>query len=63
MKKLKRQLKNEVKLNEPLKRYTTFRIGGPVEAHVEPRGIEDLRKVLKFARAARKHIFIVVAFS
>jgi len=58
MKKLKRQLKNEVKLNEPLKRYTTFRIGGPVEAHVEPRGIEDLRKVLKFARAARKHIFI-----
>ena len=36
-----------VKLQEPLAPYTLFKIGGPAEALVEPRSIQELAKVVQ----------------
>lgn len=41
------------KFDEPLARYTTFKIGGPADAFVEPRSEAELRSVMEAARAAR----------
>lgn len=41
------------KLDEPLARYTTFKIGGPADVFVEPRSVEELRKVVGIARDAK----------
>jgi len=41
-----------VRFDEPLRLHTSFRIGGPAEAWVEPQDIEELNTVLSFAQAA-----------
>ncbi len=41
-----------MRLEEPLSRHTTFRIGGPAEVFVEPGGLEEVRSVVKACRAA-----------
>src|ERR671933_573526 len=40
------------KLNEPLKRYTAWKIGGPADALLEPSSIEEL---IEAVEVARKH--------
>ncbi|GIW53494.1 MAG: UDP-N-acetylenolpyruvoylglucosamine reductase 1 [Gemmatimonadales bacterium] len=40
----------EVRLNEPLSEYTTYRIGGPASAMVFPRSAEDVAAAVRFAR-------------
>lgn len=45
---LKRSLKGEVLVDEPMARHTTYRIGGPADLFVEPDGIEDLKVLLRF---------------
>lgn len=40
----------QAKLDEPLARYTTFKIGGPADAFVEPRNVDEVAAVLRFAR-------------
>jgi len=47
---LKRQVKGKILLREPLKRHTTFKIGGPADMWVEPRDTKELKKVLRFAK-------------
>ena len=37
------------KLNEPLKRYTAWKIGGPADALLEPRGVEELVEAVQTA--------------
>lgn len=41
----------QAKLNEPLSRYTAWKIGGPADALLEPRGTEELVEAVKTARA------------
>lgn len=41
------------KFDEPLARYTTFKIGGPADAFVEPRSEAELRSVLEIVGEAR----------
>ena len=41
----------EAKLNEPLARYTTFRIGGPADAYIELRDRDALVRVSAFCRS------------
>ncbi len=41
--------KGKISLNEPLARYTTFRIGGEADYYVEPTGIDDLINIVKYA--------------
>jgi len=40
----------EAKLDEPLARYTTFRIGGPADAWLELRARDEARRLLAFCR-------------
>ncbi|MBV9455005.1 MAG: UDP-N-acetylmuramate dehydrogenase [Rubrobacter sp.] len=38
------------KLNEPLKRYTAWKIGGPADALLEPSSVEELMEAVEIAR-------------
>lgn len=46
-------VRGELRLHEPLKRYTSIQIGGPADAFVLPANLEDLKTVLAFAEARR----------
>ncbi|MEO8513210.1 MAG: UDP-N-acetylmuramate dehydrogenase [Ignavibacteria bacterium] len=41
--------KGRIALNEPLARYTTFRIGGEADYYVEPSDIDDVVNIVKYA--------------
>lgn len=47
---LQKSLKGEVKINEPLARYTTWRLGGPAELFCQPQNREELDICLDFAQ-------------
>ncbi len=49
-KKLKHDLRGRVLFGEPLKRHTTFKIGGPAEIWIEPRDLTDLERALELCR-------------
>jgi UDP-N-acetylmuramate dehydrogenase len=40
---------SEVRLDEPMSRHTSFRIGGPADVLVMPRRVEDLGRAVRFA--------------
>lgn len=42
--------KNKILINEPMKKHTTFKIGGLAECLIKIDNIEDLKKTLKFAK-------------
>ncbi|MBI3990598.1 MAG: UDP-N-acetylmuramate dehydrogenase [Candidatus Omnitrophica bacterium] len=48
-----------LRLNEPLSRHTTFRIGGPVDYFIEPADLYQLKKTLSFCRK-EKLAFMVI---
>jgi len=48
-----------VLFDEPLKKHTTFRIGGPCGVWVEPRSERDLREILKLAKAKNKKAYLI----
>lgn len=48
-----------VKFNEPLCNHTSFKIGGPADVLVLPRSLEDIKKVLAFAREKNIPCFIL----
>jgi UDP-N-acetylmuramate dehydrogenase len=58
-----KQVKGVVKLNEPLSRHTTFRIGGAAEVFIEPRDAEQLRLAITLAKRHKKKVFIIGAGS
>ncbi|HWP36078.1 MAG TPA: UDP-N-acetylmuramate dehydrogenase [Gemmatimonadales bacterium] len=49
---LRSRVRGTVRYDEPLARYTTYRLGGPAAALVEPRSVEDVVAALAFAREA-----------
>ena len=48
-----------VKFNEPLQKYTSFRIGGPADVWVEPADVDDVCRVVKQAHGAKIPLFVV----
>lgn len=48
-----------VKFNEPLQKYTSFRIGGPADVWVEPADVDDVRRVVKQAHGAKIPLFVL----
>ncbi len=52
-------LRGEVRFNEPLRDWTSFRIGGPADALVVPADVEDLCRLVRQARTARTPIFVI----
>lgn len=47
---LARRLSGEVRVDEPMARHTTWRIGGPADLFIEPAGVEELAFVLRYLR-------------
>jgi UDP-N-acetylmuramate dehydrogenase len=52
-------LKGSVSFQAPLREYTSFKIGGPADAVVEPADIEDVCLVLQQARTRRIPLFVL----
>lgn len=50
---------DQVKKQEPMKKHTTFRIGGPADFFVTPRNPEAVRAVLKFCREEELPVFVM----
>src|SRR5438046_2437122 len=48
-----------IRLNEPMARRTTLRVGGPADFFIEPANEEDLATVLKCCRAMGLSIFML----
>ncbi|MFQ5482227.1 MAG: UDP-N-acetylmuramate dehydrogenase [Nitrospinaceae bacterium] len=42
-----KQIKGDVRLNEAMSQHTSLRIGGPADVFIQPRGLDDLRTVLR----------------
>lgn len=40
----------QVYLNEPMSKHTTFRIGGAADVFVKPKNIDELKKVIEIAK-------------
>lgn len=56
-------LKGKVRLDEPLKKHTTFKIGGPARFFIEPIDVEDLRLSLGLAKKEGLPVFVIGAGS
>jgi len=48
---LRRELRGQVLVHEPMARHTSFHIGGPADLLVVPRDVTDLKVALAFARS------------
>ena len=51
--------KDLIKTNEPMKNHTSFKIGGPAEIYIKITSIEELQKVLEFAKKENIKITIL----
>ena len=51
--------RNQIKLNEPMSRHTTFGIGGAADCFVMPETIEELQKVIVEVTKANVPFFIL----
>ncbi len=49
----------EVKYNEPMKNHTTTKVGGPCDCMVEPKSIEEIIEVLKYAKANNLCYYVI----
>ena len=49
----------QVLFDEPMKKHTTFRIGGPADVFVMPRTIEEVSKALEICRQEQLPYFIL----
>ena len=54
-----KSLKGRVKLKEPLKNYTTFKIGGRARYFIEPQDFTDLKLLLNFSKRHRIPVFVI----
>src|SRR5438132_12842871 len=52
-------VKGMVRFHEPMRLYTSFRIGGPADALIEPEDAEALRLLLVQARKAKVPVFVL----
>ena len=54
-----KDLKTKVKFREPLRKYTSFKIGGPAEFFIRPASIEELRLALIYTRKQKIPLFLL----
>ena len=55
----RKELKGRVRLKEPLKKHTTFKIGGPAKFFIEPRDLEDLKQLLIICKRYKMPFFVI----
>lgn len=53
------ELRGEVRFNEPMMKYTSFRVGGPAEVMFFPKDLSDLKILLSGARKNNIPVFIL----
>lgn len=51
--------KERIKQNEPMNKHTSFKIGGPAEFYIKITSIEELQKILEFAKKEKIKITIL----
>ncbi|MEK7279894.1 MAG: UDP-N-acetylmuramate dehydrogenase [Nitrospirota bacterium] len=49
----------EIKFNEPMNRYTSFKIGGDADAMIFPEGVDDLKKAVLGIKKHRMPFFVM----
>jgi UDP-N-acetylmuramate dehydrogenase len=59
----RKNLKGRFKTGEPLKKHTTFKIGGPAEFFAEPKDLADLKLLLNLAKKKKLRPLIIGAGS
>ena len=42
--------KEQIYLNEPMSKHTSFKIGGPADIFVKPKNIDELKDIIKIAK-------------
>ena len=47
---IRRLIKGRVLFNVPMKRFTSMKVGGPVDVILFPRNVDELKKVVRYAR-------------
>ena len=50
---------DNVKMQEPMKKHTTFRIGGPADYYLCPHSTEELQKILQICRENKMEFFVL----
>ena len=58
-----KRLNGKVKAREPLKKHTTFKIGGPARLFIEPRDIADLKVLINALKRYRIPLLVIGAGS
>ncbi|MEE9289023.1 MAG: UDP-N-acetylmuramate dehydrogenase [Bacteroidota bacterium] len=56
---IKKFLKGEIKLREPLAKYTSLRIGGAADCYLEPADKDDLVNVIRYVQRSEVPFFII----
>lgn len=56
---LRKRISGGVRLAEPMKNHTSFRIGGPADIFILPESIEDIQEVVKFVHEQSLPLFIL----
>ncbi len=51
--------KDQIYLNEPMSKHTSFKIGGPADIFVKPKNIDELKFIIEIARQNNIPITIV----
>lgn len=51
--------KEQIYLNEPMSKHTSFKIGGPADIFVKPKNINELKDTIKFARGNNIKITVI----
>ncbi|MBR3232656.1 MAG: UDP-N-acetylenolpyruvoylglucosamine reductase, partial [Lachnospiraceae bacterium] len=51
--------KDNILINEPLSRHTSFRIGGPAQRFLMPAGAEEVREAVRILKEAEEPFFIM----
>ena len=56
---LRNRLRGSVRMDVPLARYTTYRVGGPADLFVRPRDLDDLVEAVRFASSEGIPFFVL----
>lgn len=50
---------NQIYLNEPMSKHTSFKIGGPADIFVKPKNIDEIKGIIQISRENNTPITIV----
>ena len=51
--------KEQIYLNEPMSKHTSFKIGGPADVFVKPKSMEELKNIIKLAKENNIQITVI----